>query len=135
MVFLPEQHKHVGEGFSRIIAVIYYSIENWTEFDGWALSKGFDPLEIPTRRLVAAAWAFLTKDMDYEVKDNLINKLYSKDYEEAKKEERIERQSTEGKVITAPKDRWRAPKGWKPPGWDEEKAYQSGLNFMANKPG
>lgn len=128
-MYIPEpQH---GPQWSRIMAVLGNAIEHWTEFDGWALSQGFDPLEVPSRRLVAAAWMFIIKDLDFEVRDKLVADLFSESYEEVKKKE----EKKEPNVITAPKDKWRAPKGWKPPGWSDEAAYQSGISFMANKPG
>lgn len=115
------------------MALLSHVVENWTDFDGWALSKGFDPLEIPSRRLMAAVWLFITEPMDYEQRDKLIADLFSESVEEVRQKE--VQKSSEPKIALAPKERWRAPKGWKPPGWDEEKAYQAGLNFMANKPG
>ena len=117
------------------MAILGHVVHNWTEFDAWALSKGFDPLEIPSRRLVAAAWLFLTEPMDFEQKDKLIANLFAETYEEVKKKPKAATPSGPKTVEAPPKERWRAPKGWTPPGWDEEKAYQAGINFMSNKPG
>jgi hypothetical protein len=131
-VYLPEQQ--ISREFSRIIAILMYAVNNWTDFDGWALSKGFDPLEIPARRLVAAAWLFLTEPMDYEQKDKLIANLFAETYEEVKQKKKKEEPKGPKTVMAPSKDKWRAPPGWKPPGWSDEAAYQSGINFMANKP-
>lgn len=131
-MYLPEPK--VGKDFSVIVAILSNAIRNWTEFDAWALSKGFDPLEIPSRRLMAAAWLFLTEPMDQEQKENLIDQLYAEDYQEAKKNE-IKEAPEKEKIVLAPKEKWRAPKGWRPPGWDDEQAYRNGVNFMSNKPG
>ena len=123
-----------GKQWSIIMAIMSYAVERWTEFDGWALSKGFDPLEVPSRRLVAAAWLFLTEPMDYEQKDKLIADLFAESYAEAKQKQKVKEKEEGPKTVLAPKEKWRAPKGWKPSWYDEEKGYQAGVNFMSNKP-
>lgn len=43
--------------------------------------------------------------------------------------------SSKTDYIPLPKDKWRAPPGWTPPGWNEEKSYaaaQSFIGFQAN---
>lgn len=116
--------------YSAVMAVLSNAINNWTEFDGWCLSRGFNPLEVPCRRLVAAAWAFLTDNMDPEVKEKLIQDLM---WEEVK-ETKVYVSDTEDyptNKVAVPKERWRAPEGWTPPGWDEEKSYKNAMDFVA----
>lgn len=33
-------------------------------------------------------------------------------------------------VAVVPKERWRAPEGWVPPGWSEERSYAAAKQFM-----
>lgn len=33
-------------------------------------------------------------------------------------------------VAVNPKERWRAPVGWTPPGWSEERSYAAAKSFM-----
>jgi hypothetical protein len=33
-------------------------------------------------------------------------------------------------AVAVPKERWRAPEGWKPPGWSEERSYESAKQFI-----
>jgi hypothetical protein len=107
------------------MAILRNAVENWTEFDAYCLTKGFDPLEVPSRRLVAAAWAFLVEDMDPETKAQLIIDLNTEEsFAEVKKV-----QTSDAKV-GVPAERWRAPEGWTPPGWNEEKSMQSAKEFM-----
>lgn len=113
------------------MAVLGYAVENWTEFDAWCLSQGFDPLEVPSRRLVSAAWAFLTQEMEQEIKDKLIYELtVGETIQQFIKEETPNvKPTTEGTTTVAP-TKWKAPEGWTPPGWDEEKSYQTSVQFM-----
>lgn len=116
--------------YEAVISVLSNAVDNWTEFDAWCLKHSFDPLEVPCRRLVAAAWAFLTENMDPETKDQLIYDLTVKD---PTKEVRKTISSTlpdDEKTKSVPSAKWRAPEGWKPPGWNEEKSYQTAMKFM-----
>lgn len=36
-------------------------------------------------------------------------------------------------VVVDPKERWRAPAGWAPPGWSEERSYAAAKQFMGFK--
>ena len=117
-----------GTEWSAIIAVLSNVINNWLDFDSWALSKGFDPLEIPSRRLVAAAWTFLTENMDPEDKEKLIYNLMS-ETKPTKKETRST--SSDGKS-TPYKGKWKAPEGWRPPGWDENASMDAAKSFMGS---
>lgn len=110
---------------SAVVAVIGHAVDNWLDFDAFCLCRGFDPLEIPTRRLVAAAWAWLTEGMDEETKDNLAHQLSTEDYDEPVKE-----RLPGGAVALSPKEKWRAPPGWKPPGWSDEKGMRAAKEFM-----
>lgn len=41
---------------------------------------------------------------------------------------------TAGKIVPLePVKRWRAPEGWTPPGWDEDKSYAVAQSFMGFK--
>lgn len=115
--------------YSAVMAVLSNAVNNWVDFDAWCLTKGFDPLEIPSRRLVAAAWAFLIKDMSEENLDQLIYEL-SID-EPYFKTTPVRKEETTTTMVKAPSEKWRAPDGWTPPGWDEEKSYQAATSFMA----
>lgn len=114
------------------MAVLANAVDNWTDFDAWALSKGFDPLEIPTRRLMSAAWAFLTENMEDEIKESLINDLFDDNPVRQVYTKPTESSPSKGKgtVALAPKEKWRAPPGWKPPGWNESKSYENAKSFM-----
>lgn len=114
--------------YAAIMAILANAVNNWTEFDAWCLSRGFDPLEAPSRRLVAAAWAFLTDDMDPEVKDKLIQDLT---WEEVIKTPAATASPTPSTSVQMPKERWRAPEGWTPPGWNEEQSYKNAMDFVA----
>lgn len=110
------------------MAILGHAVKNWTEFDAYCLLHGFDPLEVPSRRLVAASWAFLTREMDTESQNELIYSLTAEINMQVRAP--TPTQPAEKKVIQAPKEKWRAPEGWTPPGWDEEKSYESALSFM-----
>lgn len=119
--------------YAAVMAVLNHAVDNWTDFDGWCLAKGFDPLEVPSRRLVSAAWAFLTENMDFETKDKLIYDLTSESqpiYKAVKTENPSPSDDSPQKVVIDPKAKWRAPEGWTPPGWNEEKSYQESVKFM-----
>jgi hypothetical protein len=110
------------------MAVLKHAVENWTDVDAYCLLHGFDPLEIPTRRLVAAAWTFLIKDMDPETIDTLILNLNTTEY--TKPIEIASPSPTDTDKTVVANSRWKAPEGWTPPGWDEEKSYQAATSFM-----
>lgn len=123
-------HHPAGRDWSVIIAVLSHAINHWTEFDGWAISNGFDPLELSSRRLMAAAWAFLTREMDIDVRETLIENLYAEVSFPTTTTPDSKPKTAPG-VITAPKEKWRAPKGWKPPGWNEEQSYKTSMEAMS----
>lgn len=118
-----------GTEWSAIMAVLANAVNNWTDFDAWALSKGFDPLEIPSRRLVAAAWLFLTENMEDEIKENLINSLFEENPVRQVFKPKSE-SNPKGTAVLSPKEKWRAPEGWVPPGWNESQSYANAKNFM-----
>lgn len=110
------------------MAVLRHAVENWTEFDAWMIAHGgLDPLEIPSRRLVAAAWAFLIEGMEMDVKESLIQELFGE--EEIKTPKRVVEKG--GVVLAPPKEKWRAPAGWTPKNWNEQKSYENAKAAMA----
>lgn len=113
--------------YSAVMAVLGNAVNNWVDFDAWCLTKGFDPLEIPSRRLVAAAWAFLIEGMDEERLEQLIYELSVEEpYFTAPPKADI----ATNQMIKAPAEKWRAPEGWTPPGWDEKKSFEAATSFM-----
>lgn len=122
--------REVSNVYDAVMSILGNAINNWTEFDAWCLVNGFNPLEVPSRRLVAAAWAFLIKDMDPETIDQLVYDLTVRDsFKEVKKTVTVKAAPESKKAITS-RDKWKAPDGWTPPGWNEEKSYQTSMQFM-----
>lgn len=111
--------------YSAVVAVLGHAIDNWVSFDAYCLRWGFDPLDIPTRRLVAAAWAWLIEGMDEDTVDKLVYQLFAEDYVEP-----VPERLPGGAVALSPKEKWRAPAGWKPPGWSDEKGMRAAKEFM-----
>lgn len=111
------------------MAILTHAVNNWTDFDAWALSKGFDPLEVPCRRLVSSAWLFLTENMEEENKENLIRNLFD-DNPVRQVYVKKDDPAPKGTTVISPKEKWRAPEGWTPPGWNESQSYANAKNFM-----
>jgi len=119
-----------GTEWSAIIAVLSNVINNWLDFEAFCLRcGGIDPLEIPSRRLVAAAWAFLTENMDPEDKEKLIYNLTTEETRPTKRSTSATSPSSPGEPIPY-KGKWRAPEGWTPPGWNDELSYKESVSFM-----
>lgn len=49
---------------------------DWTEFDGWAVTQGFDPLDLPVDRLLSVIYFWATKDGDESGKARFDTRLY-----------------------------------------------------------
>lgn len=114
------------------------TLNRWTDFDGWCLQYGIDPLEMPSRRYFSAAWRWMTEGLDEkqlaELHQNLDKSVTEVEthirHAETKKAVKAAKEENKG-FVPAPK--WRAPEGWTPPGWDEAAASQTGLSFMGKQ--
>lgn len=49
---------------------------NWTAFDGWAVTLGFDPLSLPADRLLSVIYHWATKDGDQQGIARFDSRLY-----------------------------------------------------------
>lgn len=117
---------------AAVFAILGHAVDHWTDFDAYCLFRGggIDPLELTSRRLCSAAWAFLVEGMDQETKDKLISQLFDKSYVEENRTSSSSAHDATGTVALAPKERWRAPPGWRPAGWNEEVSYRTAVGFM-----
>lgn len=74
---------------------------------------------------------FLEKDMTEESRLKFRDTLECPTVTNLVKEKVSTRTVTGKKFVPAPKERWKAPPGWTPPGWNEEKSYQEALKVMS----
>lgn len=107
----------------------------WNEFDGWAISKGFDPLEIPSRRLYSAIWYWMIDGQDEKAIEGIHSALNQQvaETEQAFKTSKIqavEQRTADGKPKIIPLKPFEAPPGWTPPGWSDETAYANSIAGM-----
>lgn len=71
---------------------------------------------------------FVERDMDDQAREKLRYSLENPTFKKAK----TVQAPTKGKIVPLdPTKRWRAPDGWTPPGWSEEKSYASAQSFIA----
>lgn len=113
-----------------IIQLIAIALTNWEEYDVWCLSKGFNPLEIPSRRFINSIWAWLTENMERDQRNTLIDALTRTGYSQPKQRQ-IKAVAEDLQVAYDPNSKWRAPEGWTPPGWlNEEEAYNNATTFI-----
>lgn len=76
---------------------------------------------------------YVERDLDEEGREKFRAAL-ERDRIEPKKQRHLRSvpKHTETKpVVGSGKNKWKAPPGWKPPGWNEEKSYQNAMSFMA----
>lgn len=107
-----------------VLIVLQHALDHWESFDSWALCKGFDPLHLPSRRLLNAIWAWMTEGMEPERINGLIDVVMQPVVEAPSVKRREERKED------AASKKWRAPAGWKPPGWNEHQSYENAKSFM-----
>jgi hypothetical protein len=125
--------------YPAVISLIEIALTNWSSYDGWCLSKGIDPLELPSRRFVNSVWNWLTEEMEAETINNLLDALHQVSYQQPTRLKRsIPSVETEPKgenngVEYNSKSKWKAPEGWTPPGWDEEASYKNAMTFIDSK--
>lgn len=116
--------------------MVYHILSYWTDFDGWCLAHGFDPLELPSRRLFSAAWRWMTENADSEGVEKIINALDQnvQEYESELRAKAIKAAASaateDDKPKMVPIKPFRAPPGWTPPGWSEESAYKNSVAGM-----
>lgn len=123
-------------------ALIIWALDNWLETEGWAVSKGCNLLELPSRRMVSLVYYRLIEDLDEEgrakLQTSLDNAALIRDPILSPAPRRVRRRlvsvpgSPEPSAVT-PAKRWRAPEGWVPAGWDERRSYESAKAFMGFK--
>jgi hypothetical protein len=123
-------------------ALIQAAKSNWHVFDGWCAIREIDPLELPSRRLYNVIYTFLRENRDIEQLTTLeldlerVAEMKHPYVELGDKINNIHRKRKlsvvpdGAKAVIAPKEKWRAPPGWTPPGWNEEKSYQAAKSFM-----
>lgn len=114
---------------------MYHVLGYWNEFDGWALSKGFDPLEIPVRRFYSVVWYWMTDGRDEESIDKIHSALEQQvaETEQAFRTSKIrsvEQKTATGEPKIIPLKPFQAPPGWTPPGWSDEEAYKNSIAAM-----
>lgn len=122
--------------YAEVIAIVTFAVDNWGAYDTWCLLHGFDPLEIPSRRMVNSIWAWMIEGLEPEKVQELIRAIQPDDYEAADKRQRRRVVPSPPPVAYRPnettgKEQFRAPEGWKPPGYNEEKAYKASKEFMS----
>lgn len=82
-------------------------------------------------------WAWITEGMDQEAINALIISIQPNTYNEQKKKAR-RAEKKEPTTTSTPytpaadkgKDKFRAPEGWKPAGWSEERSLHNAKQFM-----
>lgn len=114
---------------------MYHVLKYWNDFDGWAVSKGFDPLEIPSRRFYSAVWFWMIEGQDAEGIEKLHVALDQQVHEteqafKTSKLQTVEQRTVDGKPKVIPLKPFQAPPGWKPPGWSDESAYANSIAGM-----
>lgn len=115
--------------------MVYHILNYWNDFDGWCVSKGVDPLEIPSRRLLSAAWFWMTEDRGEEELEKIHNALNQRVMEvetafRTSKIQAVEQRKEDGSPKVIPLKPFQAPPGWKPPGWSDESAYANSVAGM-----
>lgn len=125
--------------YPAVISLIEIALHNWAHYDAWCLSRGFDPLELPSRRFINSIWAWITEGMEDETKNNLLDALQQTAYQQPRRQPTaatttVDEQSEIKKVVEFdPKNKWKAPKGWTPANWDEEASYNNAMSFIDSK--
>jgi len=80
--------------------------------------------------MVSLMMYFIERDMDDAAREKFRYALENTNIERPK----TIKSPTAGKIVPVnPTKRWRAPEGWKPPGWDEEKSFSVAQSFMGFK--
>lgn len=119
--------KFVYEGF---LGLLKYFLGDWRTFEGWCASQGCDPQKISSRRMISLMVFFIEKDLTEEGREQLRNSLNTVT---TKRHLRAVKDVESTNVSVDPKNKWRAPKGWTPPNWNEEKSFQAAKSFMGFK--
>ena len=114
--------KFIYEGF---LGLANYFLGDWRSFEGWCVAQGCNPQQESSRRMVSLMCYFVEKDLNEEGREQFRNSLEA----QSKRHLRVVRSDTSEVAVTG-KQRWKAPPGWTPPGWDEEKSYKMAKQFM-----
>lgn len=78
--------------------------------------------------MVSLMMYFVEKDMDDKQREQFRDSLSNPQLRQ-----RIKRADKPQVINLEPGKKWRAPEGWTPPGWDEEKSYAAAQAFMGFK--
>lgn len=119
-------------GHNPGVGLVALILGDWQHFDGWCASQNIDPLDLPSRRMISLMMYYFERDLDEEQREEfrtiISNMLLSKTKAPpARRLKAVEEPRT--KVVG--KGKWRAPEGWKPPNWDEERSYRQAQGFMS----
>lgn len=78
--------------------------------------------------MISLMMYFVEKDMDDEHREQFRNSL-----ENPQLRQKVKQVGNPKVVSLDPVKKWRAPEGWTPPNWNEEKSYQAAQAFMGFK--
>lgn len=111
--------------YEGALGLLYYFLGDWRTFEGWCAFQGCNPQKIDARRMISLMMYFVEKDMDdkqrEQFRDSLENPQLRQKIKQVGKPRVVNLDSTK---------KWRAPEGWTPPGWNEEKSFAAAQAFM-----
>lgn len=91
------------------------------------MSVSCDPLKESGRRMVSLMMWYLERDMADEDREKFRESLdRDTSYQKPKRHLKVVSNS---EFTPDPRNKFKAPPGWTPPGWSDEKAYQNSLAF------
>jgi len=114
--------------YTAVLVILWKFLGDWRTFEGWCTSVGINPLTEGSRRMINLMFYFVERDMDDESREKFRNEL---DYMSVNQLVKQAKPITDKTLSVIPKKRWQAPPGWTPPGWSDERSYQSAKDFMA----
>lgn len=102
------------------------------------MSKGFDPLELPSPRLMSAAYYYMQTGLNDEERTAFNSALQNSAavghllLRSRPSTGRTTRREGLSEAPTAGRGKWEAPPGWTPPGWlSDEASYRNAQQFMS----
>jgi hypothetical protein len=118
-------------------AIVLSALAEWQETDGWAATKGCDLLALPSRRMVNMLYYKMIENLDNEGRIKFQQGLETAGLvrhpllTSPTPRRRLKSvPDAPAGAVAVPKERWRAPEGWTPPGWSEERSYESAKQFI-----
>lgn len=113
-----------------LLGLVQYFLGDWRSFEGWCISQGCNPLKENPRAMISLMLYFIERDMDDAGREKF---RYNLENPGIKLESKGTAPATQGTVKLDPSKKWKAPPGWTPPGWNEEKSMAAAKSFMGFK--